>query len=64
MLPAIGKLVSKDSSAYTYLPESVDAFPDGNKFIEILTQIGYMNAESKTLMFGIASIYKANKTKN
>lgn len=61
MLPGIGKLVSKDSSAYTYLPESVDAFPDGKKFIEILTKIGYKNPQSITLMFGIASIYKASK---
>ena len=61
MLPGIGKLVSKDNSAYTYLPESVDAFPDGKKFIEILTKIGYKNPETITLMFGIASIYKACK---
>ncbi len=61
MLPGIGKIVSKDNRAYTYLPESVDAFPDGEKFKEILTNIGYKNLESKTLMFGIASIYKASK---
>lgn len=61
VLPGIGKLVSKDNAAYTYLPESVDAFPDGEKFIEILTKIGYKNPISITLMFGIASIYKANK---
>lgn len=61
MLPGIGKLVSKDSSAYTYLPESVDAFPDGKKFIEILTKIGYKNPQTIPLMFGIASIYKASK---
>ena len=61
MLPGIGKLVSKDNSAYTYLPESVNAFPDGEKFIEILTKIGYKKTTSITLMFGIASIYKASK---
>lgn len=61
MLPAIGKLVSKDNSAYTYLPESVDAFPDGEKFTKILTEIGYKNITEIRLMFGIASIYKANK---
>lgn len=61
MLPGIGKLVSKDSAAYTYLPESVDAFPDGKDFIEILNKLGYKNSKSTTLMFGIASIYKANK---
>ena len=36
MLPGIGKLVSKDNAAYTYLPESVDAFPDGKNFTTIL----------------------------
>ncbi|NQX99432.1 MAG: class I SAM-dependent methyltransferase, partial [Flavobacteriales bacterium] len=57
----IGKLVSKDNAAYTYLPESVDAFPDGEKFKAILSKIGYKNVTEIRLMFGIASIYKANK---
>ncbi len=61
VLPGIGKLVSKDNSAYTYLPESVDAFPDGQDFINILTKLGYHNATAIPLLFGIASIYKANK---
>ena len=61
MLPGIGKLVSKDSSAYTYLPESVDAFPDGKKFVSILTKVGYKDIKEIRLMFGIASIYKSNK---
>jgi len=61
VLPAIGKLVSKDANAYSYLPESVNAFPDGEKFKKILTNIGYKNVTSITLMFGIASIYKASK---
>lgn len=61
VLPGIGKLVSKDSSAYTYLPESVNAFPDGEDFIKILNKIGYKDAVSLPLMFGIASIYKATK---
>jgi len=61
MLPGIGKLVSKDNAAYTYLPESVDAFPDGKDFTTILEKIGYKNTKITVLMFGIASIYKANK---
>jgi len=61
MLPGIGKLVSKDNAAYTYLPESVDAFPDGKDFIEILSKLGYKEIKATSLMFGIASIYKANK---
>lgn len=61
ILPGIGKLVSKDNAAYTYLPESVNAFPDGEKFLSILSKIGYKNATAIPLMFGIATIYKANK---
>jgi len=61
ILPGIGKLVSKDNAAYTYLPESVNAFPEGNDFIKILEKLGYKNIKPTTLMFGIASIYKANK---
>ncbi len=61
ILPGIGKLVSKDDSAYTYLPKSVDAFPDGQKFIDILNKLNYKNAKAIPLMFGIATIYKANK---
>jgi demethylmenaquinone methyltransferase/2-methoxy-6-polyprenyl-1,4-benzoquinol methylase len=61
ILPGIGKMVSKDSAAYTYLPESVDAFPDGKDFITILNKVGYKEAKAIPLMFGIASIYKATK---
>lgn len=61
MLPGIGNLISKDNAAYTYLPESVEAFPDGQDFTAILEKIGYKNPKTTVLMFGIASIYKANK---
>lgn len=61
ILPGIGKLVSKDNAAYTYLPESVNAFPEGNDFLVILNQLGYKNAKAIPLMFGIASIYTASK---
>lgn len=61
ILPGIGKLVSKDNAAYTYLPESVNAFPEGDDFLVILSQLGYKNAKAIPLMFGIASIYTANK---
>lgn len=61
ILPVIGKLISKDQSAYTYLPESVDAFPDGQKFLDILSAVGYKKTECKPLTFGIASIYIGQK---
>lgn len=61
ILPGIGKMISKDNAAYTYLPESVYAFPDGEDFVQLLTKIGYKNAKATTLLFGIATIYKASK---
>jgi demethylmenaquinone methyltransferase/2-methoxy-6-polyprenyl-1,4-benzoquinol methylase len=59
--PFIGKLFSKDSSAYTYLPESVNAFPDGEAFINILKKAGFKDPKAIPLTFGIASIYFAKK---
>jgi demethylmenaquinone methyltransferase/2-methoxy-6-polyprenyl-1,4-benzoquinol methylase len=59
--PFIGKLFSKDSSAYTYLPESVNAFPAGEAFLEILKKAGFKDAKAIPLTFGIASIYIAKK---
>jgi len=59
--PSIGKVFSKDSSAYTYLPESVEAFPDGERFINLMQKVGYKNTKWRSLTFGICSIYTGNK---
>ena len=59
--PLVGKLLSKDGSAYSYLPESVKAFPDGVDFLKILENTGYKNARCHPLSFGVASIYVAEK---
>jgi demethylmenaquinone methyltransferase / 2-methoxy-6-polyprenyl-1,4-benzoquinol methylase len=61
ILPKIGRLISKDKSAYTYLPASVEAFPDGKDFENILKQTGFKNTTCKPLTFGISSIYTARK---
>ncbi len=61
VLPVIGKLVSKDTSAYTYLPESVKAFPDGDDFLKIYQQAGFKNTQCIPLTFGICSIYVGKK---
>lgn len=61
ILPVIGKRISKDSSAYTYLPESVKAFPDGKKFLGVLDSLGYKSPTWKPLTLGICSIYTAEK---
>lgn len=59
--PAIGKIFSKDSSAYTYLPESVKAFPDGEDFLNVLKKAGFKETKAIPVTFGIASIYTAKK---
>lgn len=61
ILPAIGRLVSKDNRAYTYLPDSVNAFPFGEKMRQILLDTGFKKVEYKKLSLGIATIYKATK---
>lgn len=61
--PFVGKLFSKDSSAYTYLPESVNAFPAGEEFLKILNKAGFKESKAISLTFGIASIYIARKIK-
>lgn len=57
ILPKIGKLISKDQAAYTYLPESVQEFPDGQDFLQILEKVGFKQTKCKALTLGISSIY-------
>jgi len=61
ILPKIGRLISKDSAAYTYLPESVGAFPDGDNFLKVLQKVGFNETKCKPLTFGISSIYTGVK---
>ncbi|MBB6462163.1 bifunctional demethylmenaquinone methyltransferase/2-methoxy-6-polyprenyl-1,4-benzoquinol methylase UbiE [Flammeovirga kamogawensis] len=61
ILPMIGKIVSKDNSAYTYLPESVEAFPYGKAFTDILNKLGYKSVTCTSLTFGISSVYTGQK---
>ncbi len=61
ILPTIGKLTSKDPKAYQYLYESVQAFPDGQDFIEVLNKVGFKNSSCTRLTFGISSIYQSRK---
>ena len=61
VLPFIGRQISKDSNAYTYLPESVNEFPDGEKFLTILADVGFVGNKCFLQTFGIASIYEAHK---
>jgi demethylmenaquinone methyltransferase / 2-methoxy-6-polyprenyl-1,4-benzoquinol methylase len=59
--PFIGRIFSKDTRAYTYLTESVKAFPHNEKFTAILNTLGYKNTSYKLLSFGIAAIYSGEK---
>lgn len=59
--PFIGRLFSKDIRAYTYLPESVKAFPDNENFVAIMDAIQFKNTSYKSLSFGIAAIYVGRK---
>jgi demethylmenaquinone methyltransferase/2-methoxy-6-polyprenyl-1,4-benzoquinol methylase len=59
--PFFGKLFSKDNRAYTYLPESVEAFPDGSDFINLMNNVGYKNTKHRALTFGISAIYTGIK---
>ncbi|MFI5138555.1 MAG: bifunctional demethylmenaquinone methyltransferase/2-methoxy-6-polyprenyl-1,4-benzoquinol methylase UbiE [Sphingobacteriales bacterium] len=59
--PGIGKLFSKDARAYTYLPESVAAFPDGETFTALMDKVGFKNTKCRPLAFGICSIYTGVK---
>lgn len=61
ILPVWGKIVSKDPAAYTYLPESVKAFPYGEAFLNLLTEAGFKKPTDQSLSFGIASIYTGIK---
>lgn len=61
ILPRIGRMISKDSRAYSYLPESVDAFACGDNFVSLLREAGFDTATYKTLTGGVATIYQAVK---
>lgn len=61
ILPFIGRLISKDTSAYDYLPESVQAFPDGEDFLQIFQQAGFKETVCIPLTFGICSVYVGKK---
>lgn len=61
LLPLWGKLFSGDSAAYTYLPESVAAFPEGYEFKQIMRSLSYRKINDRRLTFGVCSIYTGIK---
>lgn len=61
ILPQVGRVFSKDMSAYNYLPASVEAFPDGKQFLKRMGRAGFEETKQIPLNWGIASIYTARK---
>ena len=61
ILPVYGKLISKDTSAYSYLTKTIEAFPQGEVMLNILRKAGFKNASFKRLTFGICTMYFATK---
>ncbi|HLP18347.1 MAG TPA: bifunctional demethylmenaquinone methyltransferase/2-methoxy-6-polyprenyl-1,4-benzoquinol methylase UbiE [Bacteroidota bacterium] len=61
VLPAIGRLISKHSEAYQYLPDTVMKFPDGEQFCDVLRSCGFTSVTQKPLTFGIATVYTGIK---
>jgi demethylmenaquinone methyltransferase/2-methoxy-6-polyprenyl-1,4-benzoquinol methylase len=61
IMPTIGKWVSKSDRAYSYLNKSVEAFPYGKHFLEILGKCGFKETKARPLTFGVTTIYSAVK---
>ena len=61
VLPVYGRLISKDTSAYSYLTKTIEAFPQGERMQQILRQAGFKEATFKRLTFGICTMYFATK---
>lgn len=61
VLPIYGRLISKDSSAYSYLTRTIEAFPQGEQMVGIMKKAGFSDARFKRLTFGICTMYFATK---
>lgn len=61
VIPAVGRLVSHDTRAYTYLPESIAAVPQGSAMTSLMESAGLKNASFRPLTFGVCTIYLAEK---
>ena len=61
VLPIYGRLISKDSSAYSYLTKTIEAFPQGERMVDLLKKAGFADAQFRRLTFGICTMYFATK---
>lgn len=64
IIPVVGRMVSKDRRAYSYLPESIAAVPARDNMTRLMTQAGFADATWKGLSFGVATIYTARKSRH
>lgn len=61
LLPLYGRMVSRDASAYRYLTSTIEAFPQGERMVEILRRAGFREASFRRLTFGVCTMYCATK---
>ena len=61
VLPVYGRMISKDTAAYTYLTKTIEAFPQGERMVDILLRAGFAEASFRRLTFGICTMYFATK---
>jgi len=61
VMPTLGKLFSKDATAYSYLPDTMDAVPQAKEMVDIISKAGFKNANYKRLLFGMCILYTAEK---
>ena len=60
-MPALGKVISRDNKAYTYLPATMEVFPQGEEMIHILERCGFKDVQFKRFTFGLSTMYTASK---
>lgn len=61
VLPLVGRIISRDRAAYTYLPQSVEAFPEGDAFLGIMRGRGFSQCRAAQLTGGVATLYMGRK---
>lgn len=57
IIPTLGRIVSSDSSAYTYLPQSIAAMPGGDRMLRLMQDAGFTHCSLRKLTFGVCAIY-------
>ncbi|MBD5346211.1 MAG: bifunctional demethylmenaquinone methyltransferase/2-methoxy-6-polyprenyl-1,4-benzoquinol methylase UbiE [Bacteroides sp.] len=61
LIPAVGRLVSHDTRAYSYLPESIEAVPQGKDMVALIESNGWVSACATPLTFGACTVYTARR---